>query len=189
MHFFLRILFEFLDCSLGRPFCALVSCSGHVLNQVCKLFGTQVKHLPQVSIQFPNQVVTFVEFSQSHNVVSKLLRPWSRINCQLSVARHASVFVQTCLLPNMPPALTGETSRLSCLLTQPNRRIPNSIAMGTIPSFRCSTLIRICCLLRALTQFLLVIARKRLALPPCPAQAPKSQKQCALSGCFEDVAL
>ena len=106
---FLGSLFGFLDCSLGRPFCAPMSCSGRVHIKCAKLFGTQVKHLPQVSIQFPNQVVTFVEFSQSNNVVSKLLCPWSGINCQLSVDRYASVFVQTCLLPKMPPAL----SRLS----------------------------------------------------------------------------
>ena len=85
------------------------------------------------------------------------------------------------------------------LLAQPKRRILSSIAIGTTPNFRCSTLVGVWCLFGSPSQLLLVIARRRLAslfwplssgkssfsvkLPFCPAQThkPDSSASCMVT--------
>ena len=69
------------------------------------------------------------------------------------------------------------------LLPHPKRRILSSVAIGTIPSFRCNTLIGTCCLFGCPSQFLLVIARSRLASLFWHASSGKSSFSVKLPFC------
>ena len=64
---------------------------GSRLNQVRKNLQHTSKNLPQISIQFAHKVVTLVKFFQR---MMSSRNPWSDINSQLPIARHARVFVQ-----------------------------------------------------------------------------------------------
>ena len=57
----------------------------------------QKKQLSQISVQFVHKIVTFINFLQRFDVLSKLFCPWSGLNCRLPFARHARKFVRPCL--------------------------------------------------------------------------------------------
>ena len=83
----------------------------------------------QVSLKFTQEHVAFIKFLQSVNVTSKLLCTWSDVSGQFLLTLQAWV-LSSRARPNI--AAGGKSRRSAILLAQ--RRIMNSIAIGTIPA-------------------------------------------------------
>ena len=108
------------------------------------------KNLPQISVQLAHKIVTLVKIFQRVDAILKLFCLWSGIHCQLPISRHARVFVQARLSRDCRQhSLVGQVVFCFCicsviLLAQPKRRILSSIVIGTMPSYRCSSVVEVC---------------------------------------------
>ena len=107
-----------------------------------KIFGKQVKNLPQVFMQraqknrHPHQILS----ASCRHLETALPMEWHRLSAvptRLSQNCHPKLLVEQIVFFVFDLSSFGPA--------QPRRRILSSITTGTIPSFRCSTLIRICC--------------------------------------------
>ena len=84
--------------------------------------------------------------------------PWLVMQVYLSKRVCPKITANTCCWGRSPPWICSVTH-----LVHPKRRILSSKTIGTIPSIRTCALIGVCCLFGSLSQFLVVIARSRLA--------------------------
>ena len=144
--------------SLGATIWCSSILLGSFLNQVRRNFR-HTKRRPSSSL---HSIRTKSRRRQRLDVVSKLLCPWSGTACQL-LARHARVFVQTCLLSNCyQHSLVRQVVFLNLLCHSFDP------AKTSNPEFHCKRSVQhfdqeFAVWLVPISQFLLVIAKRRLA--------------------------